>query len=167
MYPAGQRGTARAGAHRVTKQITGFGQCALRLSKCFLRQRPRALPGGFALGCAATGTAPCALPCACLGVAPRGIPGRGCAPARRHPFGTRQKDAKARQRAFPPLACPLGRSRRPALFLPVLTSALGRCLPVASCKFQGAHSLQSGTCPAFGGIPSGNARIHSAVPRLP
>ena len=92
----------------MTKQITGFGQCAPRLSKCFPWQRPQALPGGFALGCAATGTAPCALPCACLGIAPRGIPGRGCAPARRHPFGTRQKDAKARQRAFPPLASPLG-----------------------------------------------------------
>ena len=62
----------------------------------------------FAPGLPASGRAFCALPCGCLGIAPRGIPGRGCAPARRHPFGTRQKDAKARQRAFPPLASPLG-----------------------------------------------------------
>ncbi len=54
----------------------------------------------------ASGSVPHASISVFFGNAPRGIPGRGCAPARRHPFGTRQKDAKARQRAFPPLASP-------------------------------------------------------------
>ncbi len=152
------------------------------------------------------GQSVCALPCACLGIAPGRMPG-GVAPPRDASLLVRAKSEQKRPKGrsplwHPPLGRPAngrrkagqarllskvqlprgGRTRYGASANSDCLSALPTCLPVASCKFQGAqgelsrrdkrrpsggHSLHSGTCPAFGGIPSGNARILSAVPRLP
>ena len=112
--------------------------------------------------------------------APKGVPPFGIPPLGR-PANGRRKAGQAR--LLSKVQLPRGgRTRYGASANPDCLSALPTCLPVASCKFQGVqgelsrrdkrrpsggHSLQSGACPAFGGIPSGNARILSAVPRLP
>ena len=85
----------------------------LTLSKCFSRQRPRAHAR------------------------------RGCAPARRLTFGTRQKDAKTCQRAFPPL------SSTPRGGRPTAGGKSGRLVCQTKCSFRAEDAPSMAQAPTW------------------
>ena len=154
-------------ARRVGTWLFSFGQSVCALPCACLGIAPGRMLGGLALGFAASATAPHALVSVFLGIASRRRLG-GVAPPRDAILLVRAKRMQKRAKGRSPLWHPhwggVDGLRCLYRFSQVPSAPARESLRE---NFVGPTRSTRAAVPPYGGIPSGNARTHSAVPRLP